>query len=152
MNRGSYADSADAILVCSKLGQALTPIPDVPLPGSPCDSIHLPARRCYLAAHIWCLDMMLQRRNCHVKNLQDQVLKINEDTVWCLNGRRFNQCRHVGYTTRGKCRDKWSYLTEDLNIISEGILFGYIDLNSKPIEPCSCSCLSKLKRALIRLK
>ena len=85
---------ADAILVCSKLGQALTPIPDVPLPGSPCDCTHLPARRCYLAAHIWCLEMMLQRRNCHVKNLQDQVLKINEDTVWCLNGRPFNQCRH----------------------------------------------------------
>jgi hypothetical protein len=55
-------------------------------------------------------------------------------------------------------------LTEDLNTISEGIPFGYIDLNSKPTEPCSCSCLmkeslgyvkcilSKLKRALVRLK
>jgi hypothetical protein len=34
-------------------------------------------------------------------------------------------------------------LTEDLNIISEGIPLGYIDLNSKPSEPCSCSCLMK---------
>jgi hypothetical protein len=34
-------------------------------------------------------------------------------------------------------------LTEDLNIISEGIPLGYIDLNRKPIEPCSYSCLIK---------
>jgi hypothetical protein len=47
-------------------------------------------------------------------------------------------------------------LTKDLNIISEGIPFSYIDLNSKPIdesEPRIRKCiLSKLKRALIRLK
>jgi hypothetical protein len=34
-------------------------------------------------------------------------------------------------------------LNEDLNTISEGIPFGYIDLNSKPMEPYSYSCLIK---------
>ena len=54
-------------------------------------------------------------------------------------------------------------MTKDLNTISEGIPLGYIDLNSKPTEPCSYICLikesleyvkyilSKLKRALVRL-
>jgi hypothetical protein len=28
---------------------------------------------------------------------------------------------------KNKCRDKWSYLTEELSIINEGIPWGYID-------------------------
>jgi hypothetical protein len=57
----------------------------------------------------------------------------------------------IGYMTRGKYRDKWSYLTKDLNIISEGIPFSYIDLNSKPTEPCSYSCLIKVSLGYVNV-
>jgi hypothetical protein len=42
-------------------------------------------------------------------------------------------------------------LTKDLNIISEGIPFGYIDLNSKPMEPCSYSCLIKVSLGYVNI-
>jgi hypothetical protein len=42
-------------------------------------------------------------------------------------------------------------LTKDLNIISKGIPFGYIDLNSKPIEPCSYNCLIKVSLGYVSI-
>jgi hypothetical protein len=68
-----------------------------------------------------------------------------------ITGRKPSSWLLVGCTTRGKCRDKWSYLTKDLNTISEGIPFGYIDLNGKPIEPCSCSCLMKVSLGYVNV-
>jgi hypothetical protein len=49
----------------------------------------------------------------------------------------------VGCTNRINVGINIIVLTKDLNIISEGIPLGYIDLNRKPTEPCSFSCLIK---------
>jgi hypothetical protein len=86
---------ADAVLVCSKLGQALQPVPEVPLPLNPCDCVQLPTNRCYLAAHLWCLEIMLDRQKLSIKDLQTKVLEIKKNWVWCLNGEPFHQCQHT---------------------------------------------------------
>jgi hypothetical protein len=90
----NLVELVDAILVCSKLGQALKPVPEVPLPATPCDCIDLPTQSFYLAAHLWCLETLLERRNRHVSLLQTTVVEIKKDCVWSLNGQPFRRCLH----------------------------------------------------------
>ncbi|KAE9367218.1 hypothetical protein N431DRAFT_429912 [Stipitochalara longipes BDJ] len=90
----NLVELVDAILVCSKLGQALKPVPEVPLPTTPCDCMNLPTQSLYLAAHLWCLEKLLERRNCHVSYLQTAVVEIKKDRVWGLSGQPFRQCQH----------------------------------------------------------
>ena len=74
----------DATIFRSKSGQALKPVPEVPLPTIPCDCMNFPAQSFYLAAHLWCLEKLFKRRNRHVRHLQTAFVEIKKDYVLLL--------------------------------------------------------------------
>ena len=82
----------DAVFVCSNMGPAIQPC--LPTAVSKCQCVEIPEKREYLAAHMWCLEKILQRLGIDINKLSSEVIKINKSYDWCLNGQPFKGCPH----------------------------------------------------------
>ena len=120
----SLVEHVDAVFVCSNLGPAIQPaLPEV---SRNCSCVNIPPNKQYLAAHMWCLDVIFRRRGMDINGLSNEVLKINKDHDWRLNGQPFRGCQH-------DCRqsDYWADLDSIMQKISKR---GLLSLNQMP-EP-----------------
>jgi hypothetical protein len=79
----------DCIGVCADLGPAIKPVSST----VNCDCKTVQPGRGYLAAHLWCLDVLLQRQRHHINELQNSTVKLGKDDEWRLNP--FSPCPHL---------------------------------------------------------
>ena len=90
----SLVEYVDAVFVCSNLGPAIQPA--LPAVLHSCNCVDIPSNKQYLAVHMQCLDVIFRRRGIKMDQLSREVLKINKDHDWCLNGQPFRGCQHGG--------------------------------------------------------
>lgn len=98
------ANIVDAVVVCSGLGEAISPVSDPKAPTRPnavCNA--LPKGLDYLAATIPCLKMLAYRRG--VSCLSDPAaghVRISQGIFWDVSGDPFTSCSH-GEEAEGCC-------------------------------------------------
>ncbi|OAP65508.1 hypothetical protein AYL99_01480 [Fonsecaea erecta] len=83
----------DAVVVCSDLGEAITPAEGSGRESPSCNAV--PKNRDYLAATLPCLTRLIERKGGRLTP-QDgfQGFKISEDSYWLLCGNPFEPCIH----------------------------------------------------------
>ncbi|KIY03252.1 uncharacterized protein Z520_01719 [Fonsecaea multimorphosa CBS 102226] len=83
----------DAVVVCSELGEAITPVEDSGRSSPSCNVV--PKDRDYLAATLPCLSRLIERKGGRLTP-QDGLhgVKISEDSYWHLCGNPFRPCLH----------------------------------------------------------
>ena len=124
----SLAQHVDAIFVCKDLGAAIQPaLRDRAVDTARCACREIPEKRDFLAAHVWCLKLILQRRGIHIDQvLSEEGVKIDKHHYWLLTGQPFQACQCP--CPQSQQGDYWAKEGRALQKISKQGLLG-----SKPI-------------------
>ena len=80
----------DCICFCADLGLAIQPA-SIPQ-NSNCQCMILQSERHYLAAHLRCLDLLLERHQRSLDELRSSIIKISDHGNWSFNP--YTSCRH----------------------------------------------------------
>jgi hypothetical protein len=94
-------NKADAVVVCSNLGQAITPVDENNQRNPNCNV--LPPGSNYLAVSLSCLTELILRKGQQDPDLnakQNVTFKISEDHFWEVTGNPFEDCGHIGQPTQ----------------------------------------------------
>jgi hypothetical protein len=83
----------DCVGVCADIGLAIVPVST----STTCDCNTVQPGRFYLAAHLQCLELLLQRQRHRIQELQNGSIKLDEKQEWCFNA--YNPCAHNAQTS-----------------------------------------------------
>ena len=108
----SLIEHVDAVFVCTGLGAAIRPVLPASVPNCLCAEI--PEKKDFLAAHVRCLKVILQRRGINIDQLPNEALQINKNHHWSLGGQPFQGCPHNCQQT-----DYWAETDSILQKISK---------------------------------
>ncbi|PSN58891.1 hypothetical protein BS50DRAFT_509583 [Corynespora cassiicola Philippines] len=90
----ALANLADAVIICSKLGEAIVPARGCVRGSSDCNM--LPCGKDYLAAHLSCLDRFRSRAGKQSFSLNEpsKVPLFHQKILWGVSGSPFEVCNH----------------------------------------------------------
>lgn len=106
------ANLADAVIICSEIGEAITPAEGDSRRNSTCNA--LPSGRDYLAAHLSCLTYLARCAGRElVAPLQDSRIALSRKLFWSIIGEPFEACTH-GVQSTDTC---WSrgYILQEIS-------------------------------------
>lgn len=104
------ANLADAVIICSDIGEAITPAEGDSRKNSMCNA--LPPGRDYLAAHLSCLVSLARRAGRElVLPLQDPRIALSREKFWTIIGEPFEACTH-GVQSTDTCWTRGHILQE----------------------------------------
>lgn len=104
-----FAQVADSVYVCSRIGVAIRPKAE---PGNHgCGCMTLESNKGYLAVHLQCLELLLHRRNSSISGMGSSDLPMGEVGKWCHQS--YLPCTHCGNTSF------WAEPQRFLQIISQ---------------------------------
>ncbi|MCJ1468387.1 hypothetical protein MMC07_007015 [Pseudocyphellaria aurata] len=93
----ALANLADAVIVCSEIGEAIAPVGDSRR-KSACNI--LPTEQDYLAAHITCLGCLAHRAGGElVSTPKDSRITLSQKELWDITGEPFETCTHDAHST-----------------------------------------------------
>lgn len=93
----ALANLADAVIICSEIGEAIAPVGDSRR-KSECNI--LPSGQDYLAAHVSCLGCLAHRAGGElVSLLQDSRIALSQKELWNITGEPFETCTHDAHST-----------------------------------------------------
>lgn len=94
----ALANLADAVIICSELGEAIAPAEGDSRRNSMCNA--LPSGQDYLAAHLSCLGYLANRAGGELASLlQDPRVTLSKERFWTITGEPFETCTHGIHST-----------------------------------------------------
>ncbi|KAF2452247.1 hypothetical protein BDY21DRAFT_295039, partial [Lineolata rhizophorae] len=89
----ALANLADAVIICSELGEAITPAPNGSRGNAKCGI--LPRGQDYFAAHLSCLDRLRSRAGKQPVTLnKPSQVPLSTKILWKVSGNPFELCKH----------------------------------------------------------
>ncbi|KAF1935334.1 hypothetical protein EJ02DRAFT_361733 [Clathrospora elynae] len=95
----ALANLADAVIICSELGDAIAPAYGCCRTNTQCKTV--PCGKDYLTAHLSCLDRFRSRAGKQSLSLNEpsQVPLFDHKIFWKVSGNPFDACKHEGHST-----------------------------------------------------
>ncbi|KAJ4344875.1 uncharacterized protein N0V89_012619 [Didymosphaeria variabile] len=89
----ALANLADAVIVCSKLGEAIIPAHDEHRKKRTCDIV--PCGQDFLAVHLTCIGGLMDRAGMDKNTFDDLIsIPLSHEINWTVSGNPFENCNH----------------------------------------------------------